>query len=547
MTPSVIDTDVLVIGGGLAGVRAALSARSRGASACLVLKGRLGYCGNSAGATGGFAAAVAEDDSPASFAADTIAGGFGINDPDLVHLVCQEAHVALAELADMGFEFPVTTGSFDGMPVPGHSVPRSVRYAGGGMWHLMRGMREKVAAAGIDLLEDHRAADLVVLPDGAVAGALLLDSNTGQAVACHAGAVVLATGGCGQIYPITTNKRDVTGDGYALALRAGCALRDMEFIQFTPTAFAGPESLRGLTLGGALLAQDDVRLLNGRGERFLERYAPDHLERAVRSVIARAIHREVEAGRGTSHGGVFMDLTALPEARIEQLKPGLIELCRQHGIDPTREPLETGNSAHHCVGGIAAGSSLSPRPGLFVAGEALGGLHGANRLSSNSLSEANVTGRLAGLRAAEHAHGRPRMALQPSDFEARIQLLPASGGGEVSPDGIELKTLMGRHAGVERNRDGLAEAAAALRDMADAHRECGEAGVADVGAWLDRRAMLLVSQCIVASARLRQESRGAHYRWDFPETREREWLGNTFVRFGDDGLAATFRPLRKAA
>lgn len=540
-------TDVLVIGGGLAGTVAALNARVCGADVTIALKGKLGYCGNSSGATGGFAAATGEDDDSTIFAADILRGGFGISDPGMVQLVSTHAGNALKDLAGLGFEFPIRDGRLQGMPVPGHSQPRSVRYASGGMWHLMRGMRDRIQQAGIALFEDHRAIELLRSARGEIVGALLRDSETGELFVCRARAVVLATGGCGQLFPITTNKPDITGDGYALALSAGCALRDMEFIQFTPTAFAAPEQLRGLTMGGALLAQDNVRLLNRMGERFLEQYAPDALERAVRSVVSRAIHREIVEGRGTDDGGIFVDLTALTEQTIEQLKPGLLALCRRHGVDPTKVPLEAGNSAHHCIGGVAAGKSLSPRPGLYVAGETLGGLHGANRLSSNSLTEANVTGRLAGRSAARFAQCTSQARRDAVNLDDAVLRVPREGGVDIQPAAGDLKEIMGRCAGVERDEVGLREASGILQEMRRQHHEAGRGGPSDLDGWLDRRAMLLTAQSIVASARLRRESRGAHFRSDYPETNDAEWQGNIYLRLGCDGPEAEFRDLRQAA
>ena len=214
-----------------------------------------------------------------------------------------------------------------------HSAPRSVQYPHG-MAHLMGELRGKLQLADVDLLEDHRVVDLHIGTDGSVAGAYFYDNQTGMLQTCLARAVVLATGGCGQLFPVTSNGGDATGDGYGVALRAGCALQDMEFIQYTPTAFAAPSGLKGHTIVGTLLTIDGVKLLNAQGERFMERYAPEHLEGADRATLARAIYREVSEGRGTPAGGVCLDATSVSPAVFNRHRPGFYDLCLTHGLDP---------------------------------------------------------------------------------------------------------------------------------------------------------------------------------------------------------------------
>lgn len=549
MTPAFdefMTTDVLVIGAGLAGVRAALAAREQGAQVVMALKGQIGVSGNSAGATGGFAVAMGNDDPPAAFGADIQRGGFCINDERLVELVSAGSYDALCDLVAMGFDFPVGAGRDKAMPAPGHAFPRSVRYAPGGMWHFMRQMGERIVGAGVHLLENHQAAALVGR-DGVTGGALLWDCEKGRPVLVAAGAVVLATGGCGRIYPITTNKRDVTGDGYALALQAGCSLRDMEFIQFTPTSFAAPKALRGMTMGGALLSQKGVRLLNADGHRFMADYDPVNMEKAVRSVLSRAIFKEVSAGRGSPGGGVYLDLTSLSADTIERLKPGLLRLAREHGVDPVRDLMETGISAHHCLGGVAVDAGLSATPGLFVAGETLGGTHGANRLSSNSLTEANVTGRLCGLNAAAYALERSLKPTAVDDLVVERRSLPSVNDVSLPDLASRIQMVMGAHAVVSRTEEGLSQASRDLADMRDAFDSMTSCRREDVSAWLDIRAMLTVANAIVTAARMRRESRGAHFREDYPGTDDMNWLGNIYIRLGPDGLVTKFNSLSRAA
>lgn len=535
------ETDVLVVGGGLAGVRAALSARKSGAKVIIALKGSVGRSGNSSATTGGIAAAMNEGDSPSAHQADTLAGGYDINDPDLVRLVCTQAPAALSDLADMGLAFTTEQGQFECVPAPGHTHSRSVRYRAGGGWHLMRELADHVRNAGITCADNCVASDLLLSPDGGVTGGLFWNSHENGWHVINAGATVLAAGGCGQLYPITTNKPDVTGDAYALAFRAGCSLRDMEFIQFTPTAVAHPDAIRGFTTGGAILGQTQVKLYNADGERFMKRYDPENMEQAVRSVAARAIYREVLEGRGTDHGGVWLDMTALDGAKIDRIKPGLRDLLGKHGIDPCKDQFEIAPSAHYCMGGIEAGPGLSPLPRLFVAGEALGGTHGANRLSSNSLTEANVTGKMAGELAAEVSLASGSKP-QTNTLDAALGRVPKDiGNAEVMPRD-QIKEVMSRAAGLERSAEGIDRGIEELESFRLDHGDAGRPGPADMAEWLSIKGMLTAGELILRAAKMREESRGAHFRVDFPGKDDAHWQGNVILSRRNGQLDCRFRP-----
>ncbi|NNF80351.1 MAG: FAD-dependent oxidoreductase, partial [Rhizobiales bacterium] len=400
--PGTLKTDVLIVGGGLAGVRAAQAAADAGARCLLVTKASIGQGGASARASGGFATAVGKADSAEQHIKDTVSGGYGLNNAPQVAVIARSAPEVLSRLnAEVG-GFAESGALFRGEPAPVHTVPRSVQYPHG-MAHLMSCLRDKLRAADVELLENHRVVDLQLRADGRVIGGQFYSSATGELLTCRARAVVLAAGGCGQLFPVTSNGPDATGDAYALAVRAGCTLQDMEFIQYTPTAFAAPAALRGHTIVGTLLSIAGVRLLNGLGERFMERYAPVQLEGADRATLARAIFAEVTEGRGTAAGGVYLDATSVSSDDFNRHRPGFYDLCVAHGIDPCSAPLETAPAVHTCLGGIKVDGAFSAAPHLYVAGEALAGTHGANRLSSNSLTEANVSGWMAGENAAECA------------------------------------------------------------------------------------------------------------------------------------------------
>lgn len=537
---STVTTDVLIIGGGLAGARAALASAEAGATTLLVSKTQMGKGGASSQASGGFAAALDEDDSAERHAADMIAGGCGLNAARQVDLVTQHAGEALKRLdADLEDGFS-STGVLKGCPVPVHSRPRSVQYPGG-MAHLMGQLRQRLLNEGVRLWEHHRAIDLLPSNNGRHGGAWIFDAETGEVLTCHAGAVVVAAGGCGRLFPVTSNGPDATGDGYGLALRAGLTLQDMEFLQFTPTAFAAPESLRGHTIVGTLLTVEGVRLLNSAGERFMLRCAPDRCEAADRATLSRAIYREVCEGRGSPAGGVFLDATGLSRAQFNAHRPGFYDVCVAHGIDPCAQPLETAPSLHTCLGGIPCNVELLAGSNVLVAGEALAGSHGANRLSSNSLTEANVTGWLAGKKAAEVALAGPNST---AGCAAAGICLPDAGGTELGALETRLTQVMGQAAGVERSGEQLAAGLAVVSQLQAEWQSAGQEGVQDVGAWLDLRNMLTVGRVIIGSALKREESRGAHFRSDYPETDDDRWRGNISVTMSGEDLLFDFQPVR---
>ena len=430
--------DVLIVGGGLAGLRAAEAAAGEGVRTIVVSKRPAGEAGASARASGGLAAATGTDDSADAHLADILKGGCQVSDSRLAGLVAERASRALHELSRIASGFPIDpAGHLIGNKVPAHNAPRSVQYPHG-MRNLLSALRERLDALGVTFLEHHHAAAWQRDGEGSVSGLQLFDGS--GLLNCAAKSVVLATGGCGQLFPVTSNGPDLTGDGYALALRAGCALRDMEFIQYTPTAFAAPDALKGQTIVGTLLTVDGVCLLNANGERFMERYEPERFEASDRATLARAVYREIAEGRGSVSGGVFLDATCMQPEDFNLHRPGFYDMCISHGVDPASEPLQTAPSAHTCLGGIAVDERMRAAPNIFVAGEALGGTHGANRLSSNSLTEANVTGWAAGRAAADNAGSRSTIGSISEETPA-LRCLPA---GEVRGLRAELVSIMGK-------------------------------------------------------------------------------------------------------
>ncbi len=533
--PEPFSTDVLIIGGGIAGARAAQAAVEAGASTLVVSKAPMGSGGASSRASGGFAAAVGANDSAASHAADMMSGGYQLNAPSMVKLITEHAPSALQRLdAEVEERFSAGRG-LEGRPAPMHSVARSVQYPGG-MTHLMGLLREKLVGQGVKLLEDHRAVDL--LPSGK--GVQVFDNASGAFLECHATATVIAAGGCGQLFPVTSNGADATGDGYGLALRAGFALQDMEFIQYTPTAFAAPNALRGHTIVGTLLTLEGVQLINAAGERFMARYAPEQLECADRATLARAIFREVSEGRGTASGGVYLNATGVSKDTFNRHRPGFYDLCMAHGIDPCSTALETAPAVHTCLGGVRVDGELSLAPNVFCAGEVIAGSHGANRLSSNSLTEANVTGWMAGRLAAKVASEEPKSAV---GYGAPEQFQPGAAKVDVAGLKSRLQDVMGKVAGVERSAEHLAKGLEMLTNLKSEHAVSFPRSTEDVGQWLDLRNMLIVAQSILGSAMERQESRGAHVRSDYPELSDERWRGNISAALREGEMVFTYEPL----
>jgi len=545
-----VQSDVLVVGGGLAGVRAALAARRAGASVCLVLKGKLGSSGNSPLAGGGFAAALriaAPQDSPDVHFADTMAGGGNVNNAALVRVMVENAPAAVLELDAMGVKFARSGNQIAQVQAPAQTYPRGVRTAGGGSVQMMQVMADATRAAGVQIIEGVTVAD-VMLRGGAAVGALGYSPERDALIAFQAKAVILACGGAGQVYPLTSNGKDLTGDGYAMAYRAGCRLADMEFVQFTPTALAWPPEMRGMSAGGSLLGQKGAKLLNRLGERFMTKYDPERMERTTRAIASRAIFTEIVEGRGTEHGAVYLDVTEVDKVDLENISGPQIRQLRQYGIDMFRQPIELAPAVHHCMGGVVIDTRCrTDVPGLYAAGETEAGIHGANRLNSNALSEAAVFGKIAGQEAAAYAASASATPLDQASLEkARAEMEARIRPGAAPHVLIEkLRTLMLAGAGLERRAESLEAALADLKKLRAEADGVGAASPADLPRVIELRNMLEVGEIIQRAALKRTESRGAHFRADFPNQNDAEWLANIHISKTDAGPALQVVPIKR--
>lgn len=515
--------DVLVIGGGLAGCEAALAAQEHGAIVTLVHKDQLGVSGNSSVASGGLAVSdlVGGLDSPALHASDTLRAGLGLGVESVVADFCDSAPSALERLGGQGAAFVKRSdGGIARFRVPGHSAPRSARVVGEGTEHLLGPIRQLVRSRGIQDYQRCLAWRVLVDDDGAH-GALVYSEQDRGWIEVSAGAVVLACGGLGQLFPFTSNVTGAFGDGYALALRSGLHLRDMEFIQFTPTAVANPEAVRGISTGGAILAQPGVRLLNREHDRFMARYDEVHLEGSTRDTVARAIYREVMEGRGTEHGGVYLDMTDVDRGAANSISGRFVRKMREVGIDPLEGLVEVAPEVHFCMGGVPVRDQCTTNfAGLFACGEVAAGVHGANRLNSNALSEAAVFGWRAGQAAAGRAlrmRGRGhRGGTQLPDWwgEGRRGRLRAVA--ELRRVG---QRAMLSGAGIERTGEGIASALEVLRDLRLRLGEFGAASPREVRERIEVDSLVNVGMAILLAADARRETRGAHVRVDWPVLR----------------------------
>jgi succinate dehydrogenase/fumarate reductase flavoprotein subunit len=527
------DFDVLVIGGGLAAMRGALASAAAGVRTALMLKGVLGQSGSSAIAGGGLAAVMnvrdVPEDSIERHFEDTLAAGDHVNDPELVRELVTHAGDAIRELEGFGAQFVrKADGEIEVFLAPAHTARRSVRVEGGGTAQLMGPLTKYVKSRQIEILE--RTTALEILQEGGRAAGVLAVNEVGLMV-IRAKAVVLASGGAGRIYPLTSNMVESTGDGYAMALRLGLALTGMEFVQFTPTALAYPKELEGTSTGGVLLGLEGTRLWNSKNERFMERYDPVRKEASTRAILSRAIQTEVVEGRGSPHGGVFLDLTRNDAETLERLAAPFMKKLEPHGIDIRRQPIELAPAVHYFMGGIEINVRTETAIGaLYAAGEVAGGVQGSNRLSSNSLSDVNVFGRIAGSQAAQFA----RRQTSTSEWPALIRVAQRSlgdayreGAASVADEldrlHSKLKHVMFAHAGLARDAETMKRGIATLEALRSELRTLGPVDACDLARFYELGNMTTVGEAVTRSALYREESRGSHFRSDFPEKNDERW------------------------
>jgi L-aspartate oxidase len=516
-------TDVLVLGSGGAGLSAAVRARNAGCDVTVLTKGELDWSATRYAQGGVAAALVDEDDSPELHGSDTLAAGGGLNDPDAVRVLAAEGPTRVRELMALGASFDNIDGALALAREGGHSVARIV-HAGGDATgaEIERALAVAVRGSGADVREGWLVTD-VLIENGRAAGVTAVDPS-GRAHDLRATHVVVATGGAGQCFAVTTNPRLSTGDGVAMALRAGVAVADVEFMQFHPTALHHPSMPRPL-LSEALRGEGAI-LRDDRGEAFM---AAEHplADLAPRDVVARAISRRLNE-RGLDH--LWLDATGIED--FPERFPTIWRACQAVGLDPSRDWLPVAPAAHYLCGGICTDlDGASTLPGLWACGEvACTGVHGANRLASNSLLEnlvfaARVVDAIVAGRDAPERTGVLRSVGDIAVPQAPVHTNIAAGP-EIRD---ELQRAMTRYAGVVRSADDLARVASQLAAMSPTD--------------IEEANLLVVSRALVRAATLREESRGTHTRADYPETRD-EYLGRFVFSGASDPV---FVPLLAAA
>ena len=568
-----LEYDVLVVGAGGAGLRAAIEAREQGMRTAILSKSLFGKA-HTVMAEGGAAAAMGNVNSKDSWQQhfrDTMRGGKFLNNPRMAELISKEAPDRIWELETFGALFDRTKdGKISQRNFGGHEYPRLAHVGDRTGLELIRTLQQKIVSLQQDDFAEfgdhekylkvfHEFAITDLMLDGeSVSGAFGYFRETGQLLAFSAPAIVMATGGIGKSFKVTSNSWEYTGDGHALALRAGANLINMEFIQFHPTGMIWPPSVKGLLVTESVRGDGGV-LRNSEGKRFMFNYVPDVFraqyatteeeadrwykdpennkrppELLPRDEVARAINSEVKAGRGTPHGGVFLDVsTRLPAAEIIKRLPSMHHQFKELAdVDITAEPMEVGPTCHYVMGGIEvdADTQAASIPGLFAAGEASGGMHGSNRLGGNSLSDLLVFGRRSGTAAAEYVRGlgqkRPQVTDQDVTAARDLALAPLEKATDDGPAEnpytvhAELQQTMNDLVGIIRREGEIVEALAKLDELdVRARRVRVGGGRAFNPGWhiaLDLRNMLLVSRCVAMAALERTESRGGHTREDHP-------------------------------
>jgi len=554
-----LSADILILGGGGAGTLAALHASDRpGLKVVVAVKGLLGKSGCTRMVQGGYNAVLHPDDSIDRHFLDTLRGGAFINDQELVWILVNRAPQMVAELENRyGCFFDRNPdGTIHQKPFGGQTFDRTVHRGDLTGIEVMERLRTALLARdSVLILEEHRAVGL--LRDrggGRVCGAVLLDIRRGTFVVVRARATLLATGGGPTMYRMATPSREKSLDGVVLAWQAGALLMDMEMVQFHPTALVVP----GSELNGAVLEEGlrgaGAYLLNNLGERFMARYDPDRMERSTRDIVSRACYLEIAAGRGTPGGGVWLDISHLGRARVEALFPGMVERTRAAGFDLAAGPVEVCPAAHFIMGGVVIDEGCHTTiPGLYAAGEDAAGVQGANRLGGNGVAESTVFGALAGDVMAEEVVGTPLLEPDPDEVRAHIETATAPLRRESGEDvyGLldRLRELMWAKVGVVRSRSGLESA---LAELAELKERADRVKVQDPAPafnpeWqqaLNLRSLVAASELVAASALFRTESRGAHYRADFPAQDDENWLCNVTVVRAGDGFRLGKRPAR---
>lgn len=550
--------DVIIIGAGGAGLRAAIEASAKGAKTALICKSLLGKA-HTVMAEGGVAAALAnvdnKDDWKTHFK-DTIKGGKMLNNWQMAENHAKEAPERVKELEHWGAVFDRTKeGKINQRAFGGHTWKRLAHVGDRTGLEMIRTLQEKGIHTGIDVYMECTITHL--LKDGdRVSGAFGYWRDSGKFVVFKTKAIVLATGGVGKVYKYTSNSWEYTGDGHAMAYEAGAELIDMEFLQFHPTGMVWPPSVRGILVTEAVRGEGGI-LTNSEGERFMEKYDPERMELSTRDVVARSIYTEVQEGRGSPHGGAFLDVSHRGAEYVKKKLPSMYHQFKEFAdIDITKGPMEVFPTTHYVMGGVKVdGNTCSSRiPGLYAAGEVSGGMHGANRLGGNSLSDLLVFGKRSGSSAAEYANSLSSTSNSitqdylDSCVKELLEAFENSDGENPYSIHQDLQDIMHTYVGVFRNEENLKKGIEELDKLKERAKKLKiEGSVIFNPGWhlcRDLKSMLIVSEALAKCALQREESRGAHSRVDFPDSDDTKWIKvNSLVSLDGESMKVDTAPI----
>ncbi len=541
MTVERITTDVLIVGSGGAGLRAAIAATEAGVKVLVVAKEQLKDA-HTGWAMGGINVAIKAPATPELHFQDTINGGWYINNYKLARIFAEEMPDRVRDLERYGVQFDrLPDGTYFTWAGGKQSAPLNLCAGDYTGREMMRGLLLEVHRLNIPFLENHYVAKLIK-QDDKIVGALVIDNATGQYKVVQAASVIVATGGGGNMYRINTNAPSNTGEGYAWGLDVGAVLVDMELVQFHPTGMAYPPEKRGTLVTEKVRGNGGI-LKNKLGERFMQRYQPQRLELAGRDEVTRAIYQEIQEGRGTEHGGVYLDVTHWEEGKAEKIIPDVFAEHMEVGIDIRKQMMEITPSMHHMMGGYDITEwGETNVDGLFACGEVTRSVHGANRLGGNSIAEGQVFGRRAGLRASEYAKHANRPQISQELIEESVNdvetFLKRQSGVKTSEILAKIKDVMWQDVGIIRDAEKLQRAQRAIASLKQEANSLYAQNIQELQACLEIRDMLKVAEVIILAALERKESRGAHYRSDYPKM-DPAWEKNIRVYKGDNGKLVT--------
>ncbi len=549
------ETDVLIIGAGGAGMRAAISAFDSGSSVTLLSKSLLGKA-HTVMAEGGIAAALANVDSKDSWEthfADTMEEGVYISNYRMAELLAKEAPDRVRELEEYGALFDRTPeGTIMQRAFGAHTYRRLCHVGDRTGLEIIKTLEDQILHRDIKFFDEMYVTKL--LKDGnRVVGAIGLKLNTGEFYLFRSKAVIIATGGCGRIYKVTSNSWESTGDGLGLAYEAGAELMDMEMIQFHPTGMVYPPGVKGLLVTEGVRGEGGI-LLNSKGERFMQQYSPKKMELDARDIVARANYAEIMAGRGTPHGGVYLDITHKGSDFIKKKLPSMYKQFLDFaGVDITKEKMEVAPTVHYQMGGIKVDPETTATnvPGLFASGEVASGLHGANRLGGNSLADILVFGKRSGDGASSFSKTVSLGNFAESDVIKeieRVKSLTNSNGTNPYDIGASLEENMSDNVGIIRNEEALKKALKVILDLKEDSKKAAVQGGLKYNKGLlqalELPSMITASEAIVRGALERKESRGAHARSDFPK-KNPDMRKNIIYKKGENGMKLEWREVPK--